>query len=226
MIAVKPESLDISELQQRYPTLKAESFANRYFRSIHGYNALMMSAEFYNRFSDFEYILIYQLDAWIFHDRLDDWMARGYDYAGAPWIPNPKYRTPFYRFTNALKRTWCDITGQYNSQNRYYKVGNGGFSLRKVASHREAVRQLKNEVGEYLSHAGEHLYNEDMFFSVEVNRHGLGFRYPDWLEALDFSFDTYPAECLELNGRRLPMGCHAWSKKKMWSFWKEVISLG
>jgi Protein of unknown function (DUF5672) len=29
-------------------------------------------------------------------------------------------------------------------------------------------------------------------------------------DALQFSFETCPRECFEMNGRRLPFGCHAW----------------
>ena len=49
------------------------------------------------------------------------------------------------------------------------------------------------------------------------------FRYPDWKEALGFSFDTNPAYCWRLTGGRLPMGCHSWSKPRMYRFWRRII---
>jgi Protein of unknown function (DUF5672) len=36
------------------------------------------------------------------------------------------------------------------------------------------------------------------------------FRIPPPETALSFAFETNPRECFELNGRRLPFGCHKW----------------
>lgn len=44
----------------------------------------MLSAEFYDRFAAYEYVLIYQLDAFVFADRLAEFCQMGYDYIGAP----------------------------------------------------------------------------------------------------------------------------------------------
>ena len=74
----------------------------------------MLSSEFYRRFSKFEYILIYQLDAFVFKDQLNYWCKKGYDYIGAPWFEG------FH-----LTKTGVNIIG----------VGNGGFSLRRVKTH-------------------------------------------------------------------------------------------
>ena len=32
-------------------------------------------------------MLIHQLDAFVFEDKLMDWVKRGFDYIGAPWLP-------------------------------------------------------------------------------------------------------------------------------------------
>jgi hypothetical protein len=68
------------------PRVAVERFADRYFRNIEGYNALMLSPDFYGRFSNYDYVLIYQLDAWVFKDELQYWCGQGYDYIGAPWM--------------------------------------------------------------------------------------------------------------------------------------------
>jgi hypothetical protein len=39
----------------------------------------MKSKQFYERFVAYDYMLIYQLDAYVFKDELDDWSAKGYD---------------------------------------------------------------------------------------------------------------------------------------------------
>ena len=108
---VKPESLDITSLVRDYPANHIVPFPDTYFKGIAGYNRLMMSPEFYETFAQWEYILIYQTDAWVFSDRLSEWCSKGYDYIGAPWIPKPKYRKLYYRIFNFLKRGFCYISG-------------------------------------------------------------------------------------------------------------------
>lgn len=222
IVVVKPRSLDISELQSRYPKLSEESFDDGYFRSVGDYNRLMLSAGFYERFSDCRYILICQLDAYVFRDELAGWCEAGYDYIGAPWLVRPVYRFPLLRLTSFIKKQYCSLLNKPNGQVTNFKVGNGGFSLRRVESHLKAVRALGPVIERYLS-VRHHVFNEDVFFAVEVNRQGMGFAYPDYMEALRFGFDKYPALCYKLNGNRLPFGCHSWYKRKMKSFWFPVI---
>lgn len=225
LVAVKPRGLDLSPLLKEFPRLETEDFDDGYFKGISGYNRLMMSAEFYSRFADVRYVLIYQLDAYVFRDELQLWCGKGYDYVGAPWLVRPLYKFPLFVFTSWLKRKYCEVFHRPNSQQSNFKVGNGGFSLRKVESHLEAVTRLKSVVEHYLAHPGNHIFNEDVFFAVEVNRQGMHFSYPDYREALEFSFDKYPALCYEWNGRRLPFGCHGWYKRKMKKFWFAMLGL-
>ena len=86
---------------------RIERFAAAWFRSTGTYNALLLSKAFYERFSAYEHILIHQLDAFVFSDALERFCALGYDYIGAPWSHRPG-------------------AGRC--------VGNGGFSLRRVAT--------------------------------------------------------------------------------------------
>ena len=91
---VHPEDLDTGFLTELYPNLKFRAFPPEYFKGIMGYNRLMLSEEFYSAFSDYEYILICQSDAYIFRDELNDWCEAGYDYVGAPWLRRPLYDVP------------------------------------------------------------------------------------------------------------------------------------
>ena len=61
------------------------NFPAEYFRSTQTYSRLLMSPQFYETFSDFDYMLIYQLDAFVFYDALEEFCSLGYDYIGAPW---------------------------------------------------------------------------------------------------------------------------------------------
>ena len=220
---VKPASLELAEVEKMFPQVKQECFDDSFFTNIHAYNTLMLSTAFYERFSRFEYILIAQLDTYIFRDELHQWCAKGYDYVGAPWIVRDIYRNPLMRLCSKIKKCYCDITGKPNSQITGNKVGNGGLSLRKVESHIRATKQLRALIKQYLSHEKFHLFNEDVFFAIEPNRNGLDFKYPDYLEAMKFSFDKHPAYCYKKNGNQLPFGCHGWNKKRMIKFWKKII---
>lgn len=223
LVVVKPQSLDLTHLSKNHPSIGFESFEDSYFRGISGYNRLMMSEEFYRRFIDSKYILICQLDAYIFRDELRDWCNKGYDYIGAPWLVRPMYRFPLFRFTSWVKKGYCRFFNLPNSQITNFKVGNGGLSLRKVDSHIKAATLLKDTINEYLQHPGNHLFNEDVFFSIEVNKHQLNFNYPHYKEALKFSFDKYPELCYQLNNKQLPFGCHSWYKRRMKKFWFPII---
>lgn len=220
---IKPASIDLTTISTQYPQLTFEEFDDAYFHGISGYNRLMMSEEFYRHFEDYEYILICQLDAYIFKDELKEWCDKGYDYIGAPWLVRPIYRFPLLRFASWFKQQFCNLFQLPNSQITNFKVGNGGLSLRKVKSHLEAVVKLHETIEFFLQHPRNHIFNEDVFFSIEVNKHGMNFTYPDYTEALKFSFDKYPKLCYKLNNNQLPFGCHSWYKRRMKKFWFPII---
>lgn len=161
------------------------TFERQYFQSVQSYCRLMMSPKFYEAFSDFEYILIYQLDAFVFYDALDDFCGLGYDYIGAPW---PRY-------------SW---SGDRNP--RTPQVGNGGFSLRKVASFHSLLKNF-----ETLPNWSVFLeYTEDAFFAWCALQ-GLNFTAAPVPIAELFSMEHRPARHVrKIKG--LPFGCHNWQR--------------
>jgi hypothetical protein len=128
IVFVHPESLDVSTINFD-GRISSEKFPDHYFKSVFGYNRLMLTASFYERFSHSKFILIYQLDAYVFRDELLYWCSKDYDYIGAPWIttPNKGFKKVLSLFDSKKKKARSEI---------FYKVGNGGFSLRKVNTHR------------------------------------------------------------------------------------------
>lgn len=221
IVIVKPESLDISEILQKYPQLETESFDDHFFKGMKAYNTLMLSPLFYERFLGYEYILIYQLDAYVFRDELEDWCRKSYDYIGAPWITRgifwKKLRDFFKRLTGKKEKR------PYLSQ-VLFKVGNGGFSLRRTRLFYEIAEKEKSLIESYLHPSEGHVdfLPEDVFWALEPHRKNYNFRVPGYKEALLFSFDKYPAECFEIT-HQIPSGCHAWNRKKMFKFWKKHI---
>jgi hypothetical protein len=218
---VKPQSLNISFLKDKYPQIEDVSFDDNYFKGISGYNRLMLSGDFYRAFSDFEYILIYQLDAYVFRDELKQWCEKGYDYIGAPWLKRPLYNLPLISSYMKWKKENDGRKNKPNKQMLYNKVGNGGLSLRKVASHYNSISKYGKEIDFYLAQPRSHFYNEDVFWATVPD-----FSYPDAMEAVYFAFDKYPAYCYKLTGGKLPFGCHSWYKRKMKGFWKKITASG
>jgi hypothetical protein len=205
---IAPEGLSTDALPLAGATPIVERFAPEFFHGIDGYNRLMLSADFYGRFAAYDYILLHQLDAFVFADRLADWCARGYDYVGAPWIGDgwPEDMSPLKR------RLLRAITSPRT------RVGNGGFSLRRVSSFQRALQRLRPIVRRWTS-------NEDLFWSV-VARRAASFRIPLAAEAMTFAFELEPRRCYEELGRTLPFGCHAWPRYDP-DFWRGVFaSLG
>ncbi|MCK9628006.1 MAG: hypothetical protein M0R37_05375 [Bacteroidales bacterium] len=224
---VKPESLDISEVQEEYRGAEAISFTDSYFSDIKGYNRLMLSADFYGKFLDYEYIFLYQTDGYVFKDELEDWCGKGYDYIGAPWIPSPKplpYLDKIFVKMRQIINKWQE---KPDRSELYYQVGNGGVSLRKsVVFHNTALSDKEN-IDLYVSRLGKSsLYNEDVYWFRAPGNGTDGKLYkPGFSEALSFAFDMNPGECLRLNNGRLPFCCHGFSKPKFQKFWKRFINL-
>ena len=219
LVVIKPNHLDLSELVTEFPKLSFISFADSYFKGISGYNRLMLAKEFYESFLDCTYILIYQLDAYVFRDELREWCNKGYDYIGAPWLQRPVYKLPVISGIMHLIHSYHKFRGKPSKQDLYGKIGNGGLSLRKVASQNRVTCEQKERIDHYLAQKRYHLYNEDVFWATEAN----GFTYPKVKEAIRFSFDKYPGYCYKLNNRQLPFGCHSWYKRKMKKFWMDFI---
>lgn len=223
---VKPASLELAPLNYIVPQLTTTSFSDHYFDGIDGYNRLLLSEEFYQAFESSKYILIYQLDSWVFTDSLLEWCKKDYDYVGAPWIRRDFYDNiyvkPLYRVQSRFK----ELFGINDRIKLHNLVGNGGFSLRKVSSHLEVTKKFQREIESFAEGKRDNMKNEDVFWSYFVNNQlKQNFCYPNCKEALEFSFDIHPEYCLKVNNGRLPFGCHGWSKKKMLPFWREHISV-
>lgn len=159
-----------------------EYFSTRYFESIHTYNELLTKNVFYRRFERFRYILIYQLDAFVFEDRLLYFCKLGYDYIGAPWLYGHNY--------------------YLDCEHMIWHVGNGGLSLRNVNKCMELIENSQTFLSTYKGY-------EDIFFGISNSEN---FKVAPTEIALAFSFETEVKKCFDLNEKKLPFGCHAWEK--------------
>jgi Protein of unknown function (DUF5672) len=218
----------ISHAELLEANVNIKIFGESYFSSISGYNSLLLSLKFYKAFKSYEYLLLYQTDAFVFKDDFEYWCSLGFDYVGAPW---------FEGFQYALKGA------------KYIGIGNGGFSLRKVSSHIRVLSSLAyvNEPGIVITNFRKnmsvrgflnmindltinnntfHLFNkwsdnEDYFFGIIASTKFKWFSVPDLVTALKFSIEVHPEEYI-LSDADLPFGCHGWWKYNP-DFWSKYI---
>lgn len=231
IIIVCPESLDLAKYNviagRCNNVLLRESFNDTYFRNIAGYNRLLLSEEFYMRFAQYKYILIAQLDTYVFRDELLLWCDKGYDYIGAPLI-------------------W------YGMKIDQGIVGNGGFSLRRVEAFLNYFRGSKlvlplSGIAQWINFAAKPYtrwfiwllmamgwhntprsfakqcrHNEDRFWSGKLDGTNYELKKPAVAEAMDFAWERCPSELYARIGH-LPFGCHAWEKYEYDAFWHQYI---
>jgi hypothetical protein len=217
IIFVQPKSLYSSNINYD-GLIKTEVFEDHFFKDVFGYNSLMLSEVFYERFIDSEYILIYQLDAYVFKNELKYWCSKGYDYIGAPWIASKN--TVINRFLKTFHSS-----RKKARQAIFFKVGNGGFSLRRVSSFFYATQKLKLEIEDNLKrNRNDFWIMEDVFWSLTAPTHLKNFLIPGYKEALKFAIDRKPKLAFKLNNQVLPFGCHGLEKTKAKSFWQEKIN--
>lgn len=218
IVLFKPESLPVDNLSRRYPQLRHESFADHFFSGVAGYNRLLLADEFYARFSAYEFMLVYQLDAFVFSDQLLKWCERGYDYIGAPWIPKPDIPSRLTLTRAAARRRIFRLRNkQYHNRpmdhhaQQHYSCGNGGFSLRRIDRMREVLKCMAKRAEPY--RLGRRTpWAEDIFFSIEVNRYRRHLRIPRFETAAQFAWETFPNVASYFTDGELPFGCHAFNK--------------
>ncbi|PRX45751.1 DUF5672 family protein [Salegentibacter salegens] len=192
-----------------------EEFEAHYFKDIFGYNSLMLASHFYERFLAYHYILIHQLDVFIFKNELEKWSNQGYDYIGAPWLATDNLTSKILKpFQSKKKKKREPI---------FYKVGNGGLSLRKTQSFYQISKELEPLIEKQLEKKDKIYAIEDVFWSLRVPEHFPEFSIPDFKIAAEFALDRKPKIGFKINRGELPFGCHGFNKPKVIDFWKPII---
>lgn len=192
-----------------------ERFADEYFENINGYNKLMLSVHFYKRFLNYKFILIYQLDAFVFKDTLLHWCSQNYDFIGAPHAPYNNV-TGEVQFLKNYKKLLKGLKNIFGFNHKICNVGNGGLSLRKTQSFYCLLKILKHKAKKWRN-------NEDEFFKYWGNLSYPLFSLPSDETALTFSIEISPKESLKKLNNTLPFGCHAFEKYD-WQTWKPYIN--
>lgn len=224
------------------PGFQRMELNRRYFGSAANHNRLLFTLAFWNRFRDFEYVLMYHLDALVFRDELLEWCGSGIDYIGAPWVRSEQ--TP-----------WVEVE----------RCGNGGFALYRIPSVMEVLinrmvekpelllvdrfagwlDKLRKQLVSFRDRASDRVgsgirtrinlwihkleYVEvnkrpnDYFWAMDAVRYKPDFRVGSLEEGLRFAFEADPEGCLHRNEGRLPFGAHAWERYDK-GFWSRVLT--
>jgi hypothetical protein len=216
---ISPKSLKL-----RLDGLRVRKYDNAYFTDVSSYSRLMLSKPFYQGFAEYDYILIYQLDCLVFRDELDRWCDQGFDYIGAPWFrskDDPSSGLEGVGNGGLSLRRIAGFLKVFDSQ-RYIsqkvsrvhdfltlKLPDTG-KLGLVGSMRKRFRvcgEVRRGVRAYLAH---YSVPEDRFWGERARCFCPEFRVAPVDIALRFAFDWHPKFCFEMNGRKLPFGCHGW----------------
>lgn len=223
VVVLCPHGLDLQKYKSVVADFLIVTIPSKKMDSLLSYNKLKLSLFFYDLFSEYEYLLTYELDAFIFSDDIEYWCNAGLDYIGAPWLLN------------------------INGEIVFNGVGNSGFSLRRVSSMKRFVKKYIRYPDTKPSNLFWRLYtkllicvykifpcsenitiqkwcteNEDVVISKYAKVVLSDFRVASYSDAMKFSFECYPDLLFSKNNKSLPTGCHAWWKYDL-AFWKPFI---
>lgn len=197
-------------------------FDKDYFLNTRTYNKLMLSSDFYECFEDYEYILIVQADVFVFEDQVEYWCNKNFDYIGAPWFRYNKLNKGklFWYFYKNIYRWYLGLSRK--SGWLYNRVGNGGFSLRKVETFLNILKKSPEHILDCYLNSKDDSYNEDVFWSIEAPKISRSFNIPKFKEALHFAIEQDPENAYYYIGEKLPFGCHDAIRQNK-NFWSKFI---
>lgn len=114
---VLPKSISTEYYDEYLDKVEILKVKDEWLDSLNSYNYMSCDKNFWELFSEYNYVLIYQTDCWVFEDKLDHFIDMGYDWYGAPW--------PFWK----------------------NEVGNSGLCLRKVSKMLEITEKYTYRKG-------------------------------------------------------------------------------
>lgn len=222
----------------RIDGFRVVSFPSKFFGSTAAANHLLYWPGFFRVFEEYRYILLYHLDSLVFSDQMEKWYQSGLDYIGAPWIKcpdspwvtkarvgNPGFgmikvesalEVLYRRYQKSPRTFWLDMFTR-NSR----RVRPLVYLMRKLQPVCRRSWLLNTLVTEYdeMSDPGPYNRNADIFWSDFAVSYLPEFRVGSVEQGLEFAFEVAPRQCFEMNGGKMPFGCHAWARYDR-SFWE------
>ena len=223
--------LNIMLLKSRLPDWEIGfvSFDARYFKSVQTYSHLLMTSHFYTQFIAFEYLLVFQTDAMIVRGDLTKFIQLDKVYIGAPWIDKNRATQKLLIGNGGLSLRKVDYfieVTRLNSislskwwfkfpQQRFLRWGVVGLLFPLFYVLDVVVKVFGRSL--FFDKMRLHSVAEDVSFARWLVQHHTDM--PTLEEAVDFSFESNPRRCYEINNQRLPFGCHAWERYDL-EFWQ------
>ena len=198
-------------------------FNSSFFKSTLTHNKLVSSIEFYERFTDYKFILICHLDTYVKFNNIKEYINLDYSYIGAP----SAYKSVFDKNKLTRVKLFC----------------NGGFCLRKVDHFLMVLKSNKFNpiINKYIlydfiksrkyffnfiklflkmlaqpphlrgSYFAKNFYaNEDVFWSYYAKLFYKNFQIPNKSTCLSFAFDGNPDFYYKKNNFQLPLAFHGY----------------
>lgn len=229
---VYPKGLDVKNYLKIFPKVQLCPFPARNFKNLKTFNRFKIQPKLYKTFSQFEFLLFYELDSFVFEDNLLYWCRKGFDYIGAPWFEG------FY---------------ESGENSKFIGIGNGGFSLRKTSSalrvsnslrlidknfrifgfklNKWGIRSLflfvmKRVMYRFFGNRFHFLFNrfadnDDIYWGIYASQRFKWWNHPDYDTARSFAFESQSPKLYRELGH-LPFGCHKWHMIHK-EFWMPII---
>lgn len=188
----------VGEALARHTSWRIERVPAMWMQSLSAYNAMMLSPRFYRRFQRYEHILICQLDAAPFTNRLAEFCQMEYDYYGAPGL----YPWSLH-----------EIDGRHVRM----RAGNGGFSLRRTAACIGVLERHAEVVASWEM-------PEDVFFAYAGKYLDKNFRVAPMKIARQFAVESEALRHVKKCGGQMPFGCHGWARYSS-EFYRQVFAI-
>ncbi len=235
LILIHPTGAPVPEADwQGFEKLEIREIWGRYGETtVATYNRLLRSAFFYDSFSHYDYILVAQLDTYIFDNNLSAFVDQPYDYWGAPWFMD-LYRTYPYLHDLTIKTRWPHILGKVQRilvpQCEHHYVGNGGLSLRRPQTFLRILEKnpwltevWEERCADWLKKGYDISYEDNFWCLFVPKKLPSVLRIAPWKKALAFAWETGPSLAYRVNKGKLPFGVHAWMRHEP-GFWRQFLS--
>lgn len=224
---VCPEGMDVSAFKLLAPSMVVDYIPGKWLESLQAYNRLKIHSWLYKRYTGFDFILTYELDAFVFRDELLDWCAQEWDYIGAPWFRGYYHAEPdaepdgvgnsgfSLRRTAAILKVSHTLRYQQTVGDVFAAWSHGEWSLKKSL----AALTIRNN---FFSPFNKYYGQEDLYWGKLVRGRLPWFRVPSHETARKFAFDGSPSRLYSECSNQLPFGCHGWNRVEP-EFWREHI---
>lgn len=225
----------------RIDGFKVMELDRKHFGSAANHNRMLYRTDFWEKFADYEYVLMYHLDALVFSDQLLEWCDKGLDYIGspflickdAPWVREERCGNggfALYRVPSVIKVLWNRYLAEPSKFvedhcSRLIEFQNRVIKPMRLAApawlKSSAPPNLRGQIRK-MDRAEVNERGNDLFWSDKAKNYLPGFKVGTLEQGLAFSFEMEPRRCLERTGGRMPFGCHAWARYDR-AFWEQYI---